>query len=158
MSYMVIVLQVEVNVDVWRIRAWRKKKEQISEQSKKSCGKERKTLEGAGRKPAYEFVESKVLEWIYDCCKKILRVLCILIMKKAKIIFDTTQASSETSFVEYHGWLHNFMRRHGLSLRRCTSIAQKDPEQLIGKLVSCVIHGRRSERHPLMKHLFGRIW
>ena len=48
------------NVDVRRIREWRKKKEQISKQSKKSCGKERKTLEGAVR----EFVESKVLEWI----------------------------------------------------------------------------------------------
>ena len=29
------------NVNVRRIREWRKKKEKISEQSKKSCGKER---------------------------------------------------------------------------------------------------------------------
>ena len=64
-------------------------------------------------------------------------------MKKAKITFDTTQASSETSFVVSHGWLSNFMRRHGLSLRRHTSIAQKDPEQLNGKLASYVIHVRR---------------
>ena len=45
------------NVDVWCTRESRKKKEQISEQSKKSCGKERKTLD---QKPAHEFVESKV--------------------------------------------------------------------------------------------------
>ena len=50
------------NVDVRRIREWRKEKEQISEQSKKSCGKKRKTLEDAGQKPAHEFVESKVYE------------------------------------------------------------------------------------------------
>ena len=35
------------------------------------------------------------------------------------------------------------MRRRGLSLQIQTSIAQKDPEQLIGKLVSYVIHSRR---------------
>ena len=35
------------------------------------------------------------------------------------------------------------MRRRGLSLRRRTSIAQIDPEQLIGKLISYVIHARR---------------
>ena len=54
-------------------------------------------------------------------------------MKKAKIIFDTTQASSETSFVASRGWLRNFMSRHVLSLRRLrrrASVAQKDPEQL----------------------------
>ena len=67
----------------------------------------------------------------------------MLIKKKAKIIFDTTKESSETSFVAGRGWLRNFMRRHGLSLRRRTSIAQKDHEQLIGKLVLCVIHARR---------------
>ena len=55
------------NVDMRRICDWRKKKEEISEQNKKSCRKERKTLEGASEKPAREFVESKVLEWIYNC-------------------------------------------------------------------------------------------
>ena len=51
----------KINVGIRRIRALRKKKEQISEQSKKLSGKERKTLEGAGWKPAHEFVKSKVL-------------------------------------------------------------------------------------------------
>ena len=35
------------------------------------------------------------------------------------------------------------MRRHGLSLRRRTSVAQKDPKQLIGKLVSFLIHAKK---------------
>ena len=35
------------------------------------------------------------------------------------------------------------MRRHGRSLRRHNSIAQRDPEQLIGKLVLYLIHARR---------------
>ena len=69
------------------IREWSKKKEQISEQSKKSCRKEEKTLEGAGRKPAHEFVNSKVLEWIYNRREKRLPS-CILIMKKIKIIWN----------------------------------------------------------------------
>ena len=35
------------------------------------------------------------------------------------------------------------MKRNGLSLRRKTSICQKDPEQLIDKLVSYIIQVRR---------------
>ena len=57
-----------------------------------------------------------VLEWIYDHREKILRVSRILIKKKAKIKFDTTQASSE-AFVASCQWLCNFMRGHELSLR-----------------------------------------
>ena len=34
------------------------------------------------------------------------------------------------------------MRRHGLSLRRKTTVAQKDPEQLIDKLVAYVLQDR----------------
>ena len=34
------------------------------------------------------------------------------------------------------------MRRHGLSLRRKTTVAQKDPEQLIDKLVAYVLQAR----------------
>ena len=58
------------NVYIWRIHALRKKKEQISKHSKKLSGKERKTLEGTGWKPAHEFVKGKVLARIYDCHKE----------------------------------------------------------------------------------------
>ena len=112
----------------------------------KPNGKERKTLAGADRKPFNELVENQVLEWIYDRREKHLRVSCVLIMKKAKAIYDELPDPQKSeSFVASRGWLEKFMRRHGLSLRRFTSIGQKDPQQLINRLVSYVIHARRMQ-------------
>ena len=51
-------------------------------------------------------------------------------------------------FLATVGWLNRFMKRHGLSLRRATNVAQKDPENLIGKLVSFVLRVKRlREKH-----------
>ena len=64
-------------------------------------------------------------------------------MKKAKAIYDELPDSQKSeSFVASRGWLEKFMRRHGLSLRRRTSIG---PQQLINRLVSYVIHARRMQ-------------
>ena len=43
-------------------------------------------------------------------------------------------------------WLEKFRHHNNLSLRRKTSIAQKDPEKLITKLVSYVIQIRRIQK------------
>ena len=45
-------------------------------------------------------------------------------------------------FTASNGWIKKFMRRHGLSLRRKTTVAQKDPEQLVDKLVAYVLQAR----------------
>ena len=58
------------------------------------------------------------------------------------------------------------MRRNNLSLRRKSSVAQKDPEKLIAKLVSYVIQTRRMQKahnfqasHIIaMKPPFGVTW
>ena len=44
-------------------------------------------------------------------------------------------------FTASNGWIQKFMRLHGLSLRRKT-IARKDPEQLVDKLVAYVLQAR----------------
>ena len=41
------------------------------------------------------------------------------------------------------GWLGNFMKPNGFPLQIGTSIAQKDPDELVDKLVSFVLHVRR---------------
>ena len=46
------------------------------------------------------------------------------------------------NFAASNGWIQKFMRRYGLSLRRKTTAAQKDPEQLIDKLVAYVLQAR----------------
>ena len=40
------------------------------------------------------------------------------------------------------GWLGNFMKPNGFPLQIGTSIAQKDPDELVDKLVSFVLHVR----------------
>ena len=68
-------------------------------------------------------------------------------MKKEKLMFDQmdSQEKPEENFEASRGWLERFMKRNGLSLRRRTSIAQKDPEQLVNKLVSYILQARRLE-------------
>ena len=41
------------------------------------------------------------------------------------------------------GWVQKFMRRHGLSIRRRTTEAQKNPSQLIDKLCAYVVKVRK---------------
>ena len=45
-------------------------------------------------------------------------------------------------FTASNGWIKKLMRRHGLSLRRKTAVAQKDPEQLVDNLVAYVLQAR----------------
>ena len=47
------------------------------------------------------------------------------------------------SFLASKGWLHNFMNWNGLSCRRRTTTAQKDPAHVIEKLVLYIMHVRR---------------
>ncbi|XP_057309355.1 uncharacterized protein LOC130647499 [Hydractinia symbiolongicarpus] len=47
------------------------------------------------------------------------------------------------SFIASRGRFQKFMKRNHLSCRRRTTMAQKDPVQLINKLVAFVIHIRR---------------
>ena len=68
-------------------------------------------------------------------------------MKKALFIYNEKSTENDSQdgapFVAITGWLQKFMRRNGLSLRRKTSVAQRDPSKLINKLVSYIINARR---------------
>ena len=46
------------------------------------------------------------------------------------------------TFEASNGWLKKFMQRNGLSLPRHTSVAQKDPELLVSKVVSYILRFR----------------
>lgn len=136
------------NVDRKRIREWRDNKGKIEELLAKTKGTKRKRCDGGGRKPFNEQLEEMVLEWVYDRRYKGLRVSRKLIMKKAKVMYDEMIKNEpthdeENEFLASTGWLKRFMQRNGLSLRRKTSIAQKDPDKLIDKLVSFVLQVRR---------------
>ena len=125
----------------------RKKKDDLQELSKSVSNKKRKRLQGAGRKPLSDEMEEKVLEWIVERRTKMLRVSRKLIRKKAIIVYrDLKRADPDRydeKFEATNGWLFKFMKRNNLSLRRKTSVAQKDPDLLVAKIVSYILRVRR---------------
>ena len=74
-------------------------------------------------------MEDDILEWIDSRRLKGLRVSRKLITKKALLLSRDQQKMD--NFTAGNGWIQKFMRWHGLSLRRRTTVVQKDPEQLI---------------------------
>ena len=94
-------------------------------------------IEGAGRKLLSDKLNESVFEWIHERCSKGLQVSRKLIIKKAIVIHDdiVKEDKSNEEFKASTGWLRGFMKRYSLSLWRKTSVAQKDPDQFIDKLV-----------------------
>ena len=136
------------NVDRKRIREWSQKAELIAENNaKRGCSK-RQRLDGGGRKLTDDDLEHELTEWIYSRRENMLRVSRKLIMTKAKSIYDEhhTDPASRTAFVASRGWLEKFMKRNGLSLRRKTTVAQKDPSQMVNKIISYLLRIRRLTR------------
>ena len=129
------------NIDRKRVREWVGNEEKVASMKEK-----RFRLDGGGRKLTDSELEEEVLNWIHERRSNMLRVSRKLIMFKAKSIFDEKCGDDELlkkSFVASNGWLEKFMKRNHLSLRRKTTIAQKDPSHLISKLVGYLMHVRR---------------
>ena len=138
---------VKYKVDRHSIRDWKRKKDALQELSKSVDNKKRKRLLGAGRKPLSDEMEEKVLEWIVERRTKMLRVSRKLIRKKAIIVYEDLKRTDpnryDEKFEATNGWLYKFMKRNNLSLRRKTSVAQKDPDLLVAKIVSYILRVRR---------------
>ncbi|PFX24015.1 Proto-oncogene tyrosine-protein kinase receptor Ret [Stylophora pistillata] len=137
------------SIDEKRVREWRAKKSNIEDLLGSTKGKQRSRLSGGGRKPLSAKVEELLLEWIENRRARGLRVSCKLIMKKAEVTYMTeNNLVDNDDFKASRGWLENFIKRNGLSLRRKTSVPQQDPDRILAKLVSCVIQVRRlQEKH-----------
>ena len=143
-------------VAVKRIREWRKQQDELLEKRQSVHGAKRFRLDGAGRKPLLEELEDDFLEWVLERRALGLHVSRTLIMRKALFLKNSDEKystyTSELEFNASRGWLEKFMRRHGLSLRRKTTQAQKDPNHLTDKLVMYVLQVRKLFRlhlyHP----------
>ena len=120
------------DIDPRRIRYWKKQKTELL-----SSDKERARLTGGGRKKVSVELEGKLSEWIYQMRDKHNRVSRKMIQKKALEIYSTV-SDGDQMFVASKGWLQHFLERNGLSLRRRTTMAQKDPDLLTEKLVSYI--------------------
>ena len=97
-----------------------------------------------------------------------LHVIRKMVMWKAKSIFNekNDDPAIKDLFVGSRGWCEKFMRRHGYSRRRKTTIAQKDPSYMVDRIIAYVMHVRRIQKQfgfhdtdiiAMDKHLPGTI-
>ena len=97
---------------------------------------------GGGRKVLQPELEDTLLSWIDDLRSRNLRVSRKMVQIKASSLH------SGTDFKASNGWLQNFFTRHGITIRRRTTVVQKLPEQLTPKLSAYILFVHRlRERH-----------
>ena len=136
------------HIDRKIISEWRKQRVSIHEKiDVKTKGHHSKRLDGGGRKLSNEGLEEHVMEWISNQRSKYLRVSRKQIMRKAKR-YAELKAEEEARLNDLRVsevWLNKFMTHNGLSLRRCTTQAQKTPEKIIEKLISYILYVLRFE-------------
>ena len=126
-------------VDEKRMREWQKNKSKIATLVVLKNRKTGKRLVGGGPKPLSINIEERVMDWISVRRWSRLRVSRKLVMKKPQSLYQEMSTSEgnlkNEEFKASRGWLQKFMHCNNLSLRRTTSVAQKDPEKLIAKFV-----------------------
>lgn len=128
-----------------RIREWCKQEDKLHSQSDHSSQGKRKRLEGGGRRPLSETLETELYAWIELQRFKRLRVTRKKVKREALSIFSQNNGYAEDAnkdFVASDGWLRNFFRRHQITLRRKTTVSQKVPDVLAPKLLSYFLYVR----------------
>ncbi|GAA6076828.1 uncharacterized protein LOC121718798 isoform X1 [Tachysurus ichikawai] len=97
------------SVDPKRVREWRKNKAELQRLSEEDDKRAR--LRGGGRKKASEELETK------------------------EVYATVSDGRDEESFTANAGWLDKFLKRNDFSVRRRTTVAQKDAKHFTEKLV-----------------------
>uniref|UniRef100_A0A6Q2ZKZ2 HTH CENPB-type domain-containing protein n=1 Tax=Esox lucius TaxID=8010 RepID=A0A6Q2ZKZ2_ESOLU len=130
------------SIDPKRVREWRKLKAELQRLSEED--NKRARLRGGGRKKVSEELEVSVCEWIHSMRAKHLRVSPKMIRAKAKEVYATvSDGRDEDRFTASAGWLDKFLKRNDFSVRRRTTVAQKDAKHFTEKLVNFVTYTTR---------------
>ena len=130
-------------VDEKRVREWKLQKDRLEDTDSK-----KRRLVGGGRKAKYPDIEEALASYIEGLRSRNLRVTTKAIQRKAlELSHSSTPAepgsSSNKPFAASRGWLCNFMKRWGFSLRRRTTVGQRLPPQLTDKVVSFIMKARK---------------
>ena len=106
-------------------------------------------MSGGGRKKVSEELESKLVQWIHHMRGRNLRVSRKMIRLKAKELYSMASDKRDGKVLRATvGWLYRFLRRNNFSLRRKTTVAQK--EAPIDKIVNFVTFcGRQIENKKI---------
>ena len=115
-------------VDAERIHDWRKRKGDLQDLSEDGQAK-RKQFVGGGRPKISEDMEEILLDWIYEQRSEGHYVSRRMIQAKASS--KSLKHPRSENFKASNGWIEKFLLCDGLSVCRCTTVAQKDPSQLL---------------------------
>ncbi|XP_031733914.1 uncharacterized protein LOC116400282 isoform X1 [Anarrhichthys ocellatus] len=110
------------NIDIKRIRYWRRQKEELLLVS--------------------EELEQKLWEWIHSMKHQRTAVTRTAITRRALEIYPSVSDGGK-AFVST-GWLQNFLQRNQLSIRRRSAEPPADPEVLMERLVGFIDHVGRT--------------
>jgi hypothetical protein len=127
--------------DERRIREWRQKKTVLE----KLPGKKRRLEEG-GRKAALPDMEEELIGWLEGCRAKNFRVTRKSLQRHATVLASTQGIVLSKLFFNFkasRGWLERFMKRHGFSLCRRTTVSQRLPKDLVLKVTAFIMGTRR---------------
>jgi len=109
-----------------------------------------------GACPKYPALETALVTWVKEKRKKQYAVSRSMIQMKAKVLAQQRQWQAICygieSFSFSNKWLDGFMNRNNLSNRRCTTIAQRLPDDLIEKqqaFLAFIMYRRIQYDYPL---------
>ena len=122
-----------------RIREWRRQEGQLL-----GMGRKRRRLDGGGRKPAIGQIEDELLQWIRKLRWDRVRVTRNMVKRQASHLYSMdSDGDGDGEFSASDGWLQNFMKRKGISLRRRTTISQQIPREMGQKVASHLLTIRK---------------
>ncbi|KAL3111244.1 hypothetical protein niasHT_012711 [Heterodera trifolii] len=116
------------------IRGWKKQEAALRKMHQLA---KRKRLIGGGRKLTNAQFDQELSDWVRGLRDKKLRVTRNMIFAQAQQLCINKNMKN---FAASTGWLQCFMHRHNFSLRRATTVAQKEPESYTETLINFVLY------------------
>jgi hypothetical protein len=138
------------NVDRKRVREWRQNEDRLKGAASVASGSgRRKRLSGGGRKLNFPHIEEELAKWIKAKRDRGVRVTGKALKQEA---IRQHRENGNPSFKASCSWLRRFMKRHNITFRRATHVAQK-PETLLNDkmqgFLKFVIAMRRRNNYDL---------
>ena len=94
-----------------------------------------------------EEIERNLVQWIFTMRGRNLMVSRKMIRRRASELFSECEDNTRTNFKVSRGWLDKFMKRNELAVRRRKTLAQKEPEKLIEKMMSFILFMQRARKN-----------
>jgi transposase-like protein len=121
------------SLDPRMVRRWRQAS--LDEEGEGAPAVARFRIKGGGRKRVLGDLENVILDWIVDCRQRKLVVLRKDIQGFARTLASEMLGDTSKFKASKH-WLHDYLTRMGLSLRRSKTLFKLDDDKVVARCVS----------------------